>query len=95
MKVRAATSGIALMMALAGCGGDDGDTAATPPPAATTPAATTLAGVVPAVGETAAYRDTLLKLTFDAPPVVTGLGTIRVYRSDGTLVDTIDTSPNV
>ncbi len=95
MKVRAATSGIALMMALAGCGGDDGDTAATPPPAATTPAAPTLAGVVPAVGETTAYRDTLLKLTFDAPPVVTGLGTIRVYRSDGTLVDTIDTSPNV
>lgn len=95
MKVRVATSGMALMMALAGCGGDDGGAVATPPSSTTPPAATTLAGVVPATGETAAYKDTLLKLTFDAAPVVTGLGKIRVYRSDGTLVDTIDTSPNV
>lgn len=97
MKVRVATSGIALVLALAGCGGDDNGGAATPTPTptATTPPGPASASLLPATGETAAYKDTLLKLTFDTAPVVTGLGQIRVYKSDGTLVDTIDTSPNV
>ena len=37
----------------------------------------------------------MLKLTFDGTPVITGTGKIRVYKSDGTLVDTIDTSSDV
>jgi len=88
--VHACLASVALI-ALSGCGGDDsGSGTATPTPTAT--AAPSTAGLTPATGETAAYVDTRLKLAFDGPPVVTGVGTIRVYKADGTLVDTIDTS---
>jgi pectin methylesterase-like acyl-CoA thioesterase len=87
---------VALVLALAGCNSNDGDGAVVTPaptPAATpTPGAAITTGLLPVSGETAAYKDTLLKLTFTAPPVATGIGKIRVYKSDGTLVDTIDTS---
>jgi hypothetical protein len=43
----------------------------------------------PAPGATAAYTDGELSLTFDGPPTLNTGGTIRVYKSDGTLVDTI------
>ena len=98
MKLRVGTSSIALAMALAGCNGSDGGTVSTPTPTPGTGSSgsgTITAGLSPAAGETAAYKDTLLKLNFDNTPVITGSGKIRVYKSDGTLVDTIDTSTNI
>jgi pectin methylesterase-like acyl-CoA thioesterase len=95
MKVRLGVSSIALAMALAGCDGGDGGVVTPPPTSTATPTPTALSGVLPVSGETAAYKDTLLKLTFAGPPVITGIGSIRVYKSDGTLVDKIDTSNNV
>ncbi|WP_157134593.1 hypothetical protein [Sphingomonas sp. PAMC 26605] len=35
------------------------------------------------------------KPTFDGPPVIIGSSTIRVYRRDSTLLDTIDTAANI
>lgn len=51
----------------------------------------TLGGkVVPAAGETAAYVDGNLQLTFDAAPTLTQLGSIRIFKkSDDSLVDVI------
>jgi hypothetical protein len=43
----------------------------------------------PAPGATAAYTDGELSLSFDGPPALNSGGTIRVYKSDGTLVDTV------
>ena len=43
----------------------------------------------PAPGATNAYTDGELALTFDAPPTLNAGGTIRIYKSDGTLVDNI------
>src|SRR4029077_1839484 len=43
----------------------------------------------PAPGATAAYTDGELSLTFDGPPTLNARGTIRVYKSDGTQVDSI------
>jgi pectin methylesterase-like acyl-CoA thioesterase len=76
---------------LAACGGGD-DNPATPPVAATPTPATSAAAYRPAKGEPAAYIDTRLQITFDAPPQPGGTGTIKVYKADGTLVDTIDVS---
>ena len=75
---------------LAACSSGSDDAPATPP-ASTAPAAT-VATYLPAQGEKAAYIDTRLQLTFDAPPVLGTSGTIKVYKNDGTLVDTIDVS---
>jgi pectin methylesterase-like acyl-CoA thioesterase len=97
MKLWTGTSSIALIIALAGCDGN-GSGEVVSPPATSTPTPTpgsATAGLLPATGETAVHKDTLLKLTFNGAPVVTGSGTIRVYRSDGTLVDTIDTRADV
>ena len=90
MKVRIGLS-LAAMLALTGGCGQDGGSTPTPTPSATAAPLT----VSPTTGDTTAFKDTLLRLTFDGPPVITGSGTIRVYRSDGTLVDTIDTSANI
>jgi len=90
MKVRIGLSLTAMLVLTGGCGEDGGSTP-TPAPSATA----ALLAVLPATGDTAAFKDTLLRLTFDAAPVITGSGAIRVYRSDGTLVDTIDTSANI
>lgn len=97
MKLRAASASIALILALSACDGGGSGSVATPSPTPT-PApgpSAGVSGVLPANGETAAYKDTLLKLTFTSAPVATGSGKIRVYKSDGTLVDTIDTSSDV
>ncbi|UYY58622.1 hypothetical protein [Sphingomonas sp. S2-65] len=97
MKVRAGVSSLALILMLAACG-DSGDGEIEAPPSAsnpTPPPTAITSGLLPVAGEAAAYKDTLLKLTFDGSPVITGSGSIRVYRSDGTLVDRIDTSANV
>jgi hypothetical protein len=96
MKFGAVAAGIALAMALAACDNNDsGSVTPSPTPTATPTPGAAVSGVLPANGETAAYKDTLLKLTFASTPVATGSGKIRVYKSDGTLVDTIDTSADV
>lgn len=73
------------LLAVGACGSDE---SASPAPVAT--AAPQAVALAPANGEAAAYTDTRLTLAFDTAPVLTGQGTIRVYRADGTLVDTID-----
>lgn len=51
------------------------------------------AAYLPAKGDSGAYTDTRLSVTFDAPPVLGASGLIRIYKqSDDTLVDTIDLS---
>jgi len=100
MRGRLCTSlaALAFVLGLSGCGDDE---ASTPPPVATpspTPAPTpapTPSALTPANGEAAAYTDTRLSIAFDAPPVLGTTGSIRVYRADGLLVDTIrlDGSP--
>ncbi len=92
MKVRIGLSLTAMLVLAGGCGEDGGTT---PTPAPTASATSAALAVLPATGDTAAFKDTLLRLTFDGAPVITGSGAIRVYRSDGTLVDTIDTSANI
>lgn len=85
MTVHRAAVPVFAALALAACGEDGGDT---PVAVVPTPAVT----VSPASGETAAYTDTALSITFDARPVLGASGTIRVYRSDGVLADRIDVS---
>jgi pectate lyase len=44
----------------------------------------------PAVGEAAAYIDTRLELTFDAPPALGTAGSVRIFKkSDDSLVDVV------
>jgi len=75
---------------LTACSGGSDDTPTTTAPASSIPAVATY---LPAQGEQAAYIDTRLKLSFDAPPVLGTSGTIKVYKaSDSSLVDTIDVS---
>ena len=93
MKVIGGISALALLAVLGACGGSG--TRSTPSPSPTPAPTSNAAALLPANGETAAYKDTLLKLTFDGPPIITGTGKIRVYKSDGTLVDTIDTSADI
>jgi len=59
-------------------------------------AAYTLTGkATPAVGDTAAYIDGKLSLTFDAAPTLGTAGSIRIFKkSDDSLVDVIKTSGN-
>lgn len=52
--------------------------------------------VLPAVGETAAYIDGNLQITFDSAPTLGSAGSIRIFKkSDDTLVDTISLSGNI
>ena len=48
----------------------------------------------PADGATNVCPDTLLRLTFDAPPVLGRAGEIRITTAAGELADTIDLSRN-
>jgi pectin methylesterase-like acyl-CoA thioesterase len=50
---------------------------------------------LPDPGETAAYSDTRLQISFDAAPTLGATGKIRVFQANGTLVDTIDVSDAV
>ena len=87
-KIFATAGLIASAALLAGCGGDSSSDFNTPAPA---PVANTAAAYAPAKGEQAAYIDTRLQITFDAPPQTGVSGTVKVYKlSDGSLVDTID-----
>ncbi len=47
---------------------------------------------VPAHGEPMVHTDTSLSIAFDSAPAIGSTGTIKVWRSDGTLVDTLDIS---
>ncbi|PYT00857.1 MAG: hypothetical protein DMF63_06025 [Acidobacteria bacterium] len=51
-----------------------------------------LIDVAPPTGTTNVCTDTAIRITFDQPPVAGTSGTIRIFRADGTLVDTIDMS---
>ena len=77
---------IATAVLLTACGGSDTTTFSTP----AAPASPATAAYLPAPGESAAHIDSRLQITFDAPPQVGILGAIKVYKADGTLVDTID-----
>lgn len=50
---------------------------------------------LPDTGTTAAHSDTRLQITFDAAPGLGSTGRIRVFKTNGTLVDTIDVSDAV
>lgn len=45
---------------------------------------------VPANGESMVHTDTPLSIAFDSAPTIGSAGLIKVWRSDGTLVDTLD-----
>jgi pectin methylesterase-like acyl-CoA thioesterase len=49
-------------------------------------------GFVPVKGETAAYIDTRLQITFDSPPKLGTTGHISIYTTNDALVDTLDVS---
>ena len=51
-----------------------------------------LVDVAPPTGTENVCVDTSIQITFDQPPVPGTSGSIRIYRSDGTLIDTIDMS---
>lgn len=86
---------------LTGCGGssssddDSGSSsgAASSSSSSESAASASLDTVVPANGETSAYVDTSLQVTFDSAPTIGDSGFIYVYKADGTLVDKI--SPNI
>lgn len=86
---------------LTGCGGssssdDDassGAASSSSSSSSSSAASASLDTVVPANGETSAYADTTLQITFDSAPTIGDSGFIYVYKADGTLVDKI--SPNV
>jgi pectin methylesterase-like acyl-CoA thioesterase len=50
---------------------------------------------LPSTGDTAAYSDTHLQITFDSTPSLGATGKVKVFTTDGTLVDTIDVSDAV
>ena len=78
---------------LSACGSSDDPPASAP---ASTPPADTSVAFAPAKGEQAAYIDTRLQITFDAPPQIGTLGTIRVYKAaDNSLVDTLDIGTSI
>lgn len=99
MKDRAIAA-FCMAVSLSACSSDPAGTVATPAPTPTpspTPTPTpiptpTASAYAPARGATAAYKDTRLQISFDAPPTIGTAGTVRVYKADGTLVDTIDIS---
>jgi pectin methylesterase-like acyl-CoA thioesterase len=90
-RLGVATSAAMLAAMLAACGSSDSTPATT---ASTAPAATAaVSAYAPALGDTAAYIDGGLKITFDTPPRIGYTGTIKVYKAaDSSLVDTIDVS---
>ena len=51
-----------------------------------------LIDVAPPSGTMNVCVDTVIRMTFDQPPVAGTTGSIRIFRSDGTLFDTIDMS---
>lgn len=84
-------------MLLAACGGGGYNAPASPPSSAVPPPGSTpVANYLPAKGEQAAYVDTRLQITFDAPPQIGTSGTVKVYKaSDNSLVDTVDVGSTI
>lgn len=101
----ATASALMASLLLAACGGGSGsatDNAGNSSSAATSSSSsssqtssssssvTAAVTLLPSNGETAAYTDTRLSITFDSTPTLGSSGFIRVYKaSDDTLVDTI------
>ncbi len=84
---------VTMLVAMAGCGVDPA-LSTTPPvikPDTVVVAPKTVV-LSPSKNDTAAYSDTRLSLTFDAAPVLGATGFIRVFKADGTPVDSIDVS---
>ncbi|MDR3427361.1 hypothetical protein [Silvimonas sp.] len=67
-------------------------TAAPTPTPTPTPTPVSASALMPLNGAAAAFADSRLQITFDTAPAVGTTGFIKVYKSDGTLVDTIDIS---
>ncbi|MGN6374914.1 MAG: hypothetical protein ACTHMG_05110 [Sphingomonas sp.] len=83
------------LFALAACHGgqsspDNPTPTPTPAPTPTPSPSPAATAFTPAAGASDAYVDTTLQITFDAPPTLGTAGTIKVFKKDGTLVDTID-----
>ncbi|MEC5385012.1 pectate lyase [Uliginosibacterium sp. H3] len=90
-----------LMLALSACGGGGGDSASAPASSSSSSSvassarsssssAAAVTTFLPVSGETAAYADTRLQITFDSAPTLGSSGYIKVYKkSDDSLVDTI------
>ncbi len=108
-KIMLLTSLIAIVASVSACGGSaysapdyhsESSTTTTAATSTTTTATTTTttastssSAYLPAKGETAAYTDTRLKITFDAAPTLGTSGLINIYKqSDDSLVDSIDLS---
>jgi pectin methylesterase-like acyl-CoA thioesterase len=95
-KLIATASLSASAILLAACGGSDNPSTNQPGNGAAAPVTNPVATYLPAQGEQAAYVDTRLQLTFDAPPVLAASGTFKVYKAaDNTLVDTIDVGSTI
>jgi pectin methylesterase-like acyl-CoA thioesterase len=95
-KLIATASLSASAILLAACGGSDNPSTNQPGNGAAAPVTNPVATYLPAQGEQAAYVDTRLQLTFDAPPVLAASGTFKVYKAaDNTLVDSIDVGSTI
>jgi hypothetical protein len=95
-------SACALLLVIAACGSDKSGSASAGSSSSSSSSSSSTSGgglpagaFVPAKGDTAAYNDTRLQITFDAAPTLGTTGLIKVFKSDGTLVDTIDVSSAV
>ncbi|GGP22068.1 hypothetical protein [Silvimonas iriomotensis] len=64
----------------------------TPTPTATPTPTPSASALSPLNGATAAFADSRLQITFDTTPTLGSTGYIKVFKSDGTPVDTIDIS---
>ena len=88
------SASLIVLATIAACGADPAVTVTTPPVVKDTVSTVVpkSAIVFPTRNDTAAYADTRLTLSFDAAPVLGATGFVRVFKSDGTPVDSIDIS---
>ena len=89
-----AGASLVVFATIAACGADS--TVTTPPVVKTdtipVPATPKSAIVSPSKNDSAAHSDTRITVSFDAAPVLGAAGFIRIFKSDGTPVDSIDIS---
>ncbi len=106
-QIYLATCSVLLLLTACGGGGSSGSSSGASGASSSSSGGATLATLnnwgganpsgpfIPAKNDTAAYNDTRLQITFDAPPTLGTTGLIKVFKADGTLVDTIDVSSAV
>ncbi|WP_426111402.1 pectate lyase [Massilia sp. PWRC2] len=96
-KLNQALAMLSCTAVLTACGGSDSTAPASAAAGSTPPAsASTTAGYLPVKGDSAAYIDTRLQITFVTAPQPGIGGTIKVYKAaDNSLVDTIDVSASI